>query len=345
MKKIFFSLLGLGTIAIPIVTSVSCATISQQQKNVDIIIDTKMDEGYTDLRKYTYNEWVSFIKEFCDQGNNEQISELFALIQKKDSTFIPDGTIEFLDVRKNYQSEFPTTIVNLELKIKNNDSIFNVDINNLFIFASSHFKAPTKYNYEFEQVNLSSIANESYKNINDAEWTNAFNATDKVNFVIPKNIYVITSKKLEGNKLTFTYTVDNAYIEQINSLSNKEAFKDITVVVTLSPFIDKKPQYSFKLNNEQSKSIFGNDATIDTVNAMTELDIYNKLVEYVRTLENIQPIRNCIDPNDPNKIFGFDKRKVIISNSINATLIIKFKTSDTSQKTIEYQFELEFKIS
>lgn len=345
MKKIFFSLLGLGTITIPIVTSVSCTSINQQQKNVDIIIDTKIDEESTDLRKYTYDEWVSFIKEFCDQGNNEQVSKLFTVIQKKDPAFLPNETTEFLNVRKNHQSEFPTTLINLELKIKNNNSIFNIDINNLFVFSSSYFQTPTKYNYEFQQVDLSSIANESYKNINDAEWTNAFNATDKVNFVIPKNIYVIENKKIEGDKLTFTYTVDDAYVEQINWLPNKDEFKDITIVVTLSPFIDKKPQYLFKLSDKESKSIFGKDATIDTVNAMSELDIYNKLVGYVGELEDIQPIRNCIDPNDPNKIFGFDKRKVIISNSINETLIIKFKTSDTSQETIEYQFELEFKVS
>lgn len=342
MKKIFLSILGLCTITTPTLLSTSCVSISQQEKYIELVIDTKINTEYVELRKYTCDEWITFAKEFYDQNNNTQINTLFKIIQIHESSFIPNDTTEILEVKKNYKSDYPATLANLELLIKSNEIIFNINIKNLFIFSSSNFIPPKKFNYSFDQINLSTIADKSYKNINDAEWTNAFNATDKNSFVIPKNIYVITNKEIINNKIIITYKVDVAYIDQINLLPNKFEFKDITIEVTLSPFINKTPKYSFILNNIETQKAFGNNITIDIVNEMSELEIYNKLVKYVDMLEDIQPIKNCVDPNNPNKIFGFDKRKVIINNSINEKLLIKFKTSDTTQKTIEYKFELEF---
>lgn len=351
MKKVKFLLflcspIFVLPIALPLATCVNTTPQINEQKVIALEIDSS-DQTLSSLRNKTVIEW----KEILENQNSEQ-SILFDIIKTNLSTTEEPfnwsndmyvKTVTQVTNSNNY------SLSNLNVKIDNINEIIDVTIKNLFIYGNSLFTPPTTYTYTFDQTSLSQIEEIEYKNINDSQWTNAFNNTLVDGFIIPPIGYYIVSKELEPvenpTKIIITYGMNPIYQSQINSLPNADQFKDIVITVNLSPYNGKTYRDTFTLssnngNKNEIEACFGEGATFESINALPELEIYNKLKDYVSTLENgtVQPLRNCISTTNANKIVEFSKTTSIGNTSMK----IVFSSNSTYIKKYFYTFVLQF---
>ena len=96
-------------------------------------------------------------------------------------------------------------------------------------------------------------------------------------------------------------------------------------------------QTEFSLNQADIDFAFGTNTTIDSINKLSPLQIYQKLSEYVKiNLPDIQPIRDCLENSIP---LGFQK----IQNITNSKqLEIQFESNNSSIIKYKYIFNLTF---
>lgn len=345
MKKFLKIIISLS---LPItITAAPLLSSCTQQNDVMILtynIDATRDSN---LYSHTITTWISFISNDNKQEITNLLSSVAKLIssdQDQEFQFSDDAYVDGVPM-STYNNINPTR-GDLLFVIKDGSKQYNVNLQNLFIYTSDAFTPPTKSTYTFNQVNLSTIENTNYTDIIDSTWTLAFNSTTNGSgFVIPPNLYVIKSKelrKLENSnqeQYIIVYDIDSNYKEQISLLSNADAFTSITVTVNLSPYLNKELKTDFDLDKTEINKAFGNDATLSSIQAMSEVDIFNKLKLYVDSLQTIQPLRDCVDKNDSTKISGFAKQ-VSIGNDNELT--IKFQTNSDYIETYRYTFVLNF---
>ncbi len=340
--KIIISLsLPTTIIATPLLSSCT------QQNDIMILtynIDATKDSN---LYSHTITTWISFIT----NNNKQKIIQLLSSIANLISN---DQNSEFQFSDKAYIDSIPRPVYtntnptrgNLLFVIKDGSKQYNVNLQNLFIYTSDIFIPPTKSTYTFDQVNLPTIENTNYTDVSDSTWTLVFNSTTNGSgFVIPPNLYVIKAKVLiksensNQHQYIIVYDIDPNYKGQISLLSNSSAFTSIIVTVNLSPYLNKELKTNFDLDKAEINKAFGNDATLSSIQAMSEVDIFNKLKLYVDDLQTIQPLRDCVDKNDSTKISGFTKQ-VSIGNDNELT--IKFQTNSDYIETYRYTFVLNF---
>lgn len=340
--SLFVSALSLGAV-VPAVSA--CATETTQVETKSYSLDALTN---TTLNQYTSGDIIYAVL----NNNSNVIDVVLSEISNSIKTTDNDNSFNFTNNAyfsatpyQEYNSSNPT-YTNLVLNIKDNDTIYKVTIENMFVMSSTNFVPPSNYSYSFNQVNLYAIKDTIYNSVNNSTWTTVFNATNSSEYVIPPNIYEIKSKVYQtttntnyGGIYTITYGVATDYVEQIKTLSNADLFKDIVVVVNLSPYIGKVLETSFLLKQDAITQAFGENATIDSVRSMYELDVYERLKSYVSTISGVQPLRDCISKTDSNKIVGYQ-----ISNSITTPniLLISFQTNSDSLETYTYTFMLEF---
>lgn len=340
--KLSIAFLTSITASVCVLTSLTSCSSTSQVNTYSYVIDT------SDFNEFKSLTATSLLTDIAN-NNTKQTDALLAVIAKsisnqtqKEFAFSSDAYFTGT-YKKKYNNTNPTRTT-LQLEIKDGSNLYVVDLENMFTFASSGFIPPTQYTYVFDQLNLSTIENTSYLDIDDASWTSAFNSTNNNGYVIPPTVYVIKSKtyrQLTNSTAQYVivYSVDSDYLEQINGLPNASSFRDITVTVNLSPYLDKQLQTEFTLTVENIKTAFGANATLQTVQSMQEVEVFNKLKTYVSTLGNIQPLRDCISTTDATKVEGFS-RVASITNSNQ--LIIKFKSNANYINGFNYSFVLNF---
>lgn len=345
-KKLFYwSILLSSSFIIPVstLTLTSCTSKNNNEQMPIITIDATTNNF---LFEKSANDWIRII----NSNNNDSFLLLQHLIEiyntnNENNKIILNNDARFVDSKilfNNNDSKTTTTCL-IQTIFENNQKKYEIDLKNIFYFANNIFTPPTIYTYTFNQVDLSNISDRSYNSINNAEWTNAFNSytNSKIGkLIIPQFAYKITSKILDSNNpllYTITYSVDPLYSYQISLLPNAVNFKDITIIVNLSPYINKKLQTEFSLNQADIDLAFGTNTTIDSINKLSPLQIYQKLSEYVKiNLPDIQPIRDCLENSVP---LGFQK----IQNITNSKqLEIQFESNNSSIIKYKYIFNLTF---
>lgn len=345
MKKFLKTIISLS---LPITIAVTPLLSSCTQQNNVMILTYNIDATRdSNLYSHTITTWISFIS----NNNKQEITNLLSSIansisndQDQEFQFSDNAYVDNVPI-PTYNNANPTR-GDLLFVIKDDNKQYNVNLQNLFIYTSGAFTPPAKSAYTFDQINLSTIENTNYVDIIDSTWTLAFNSTTNGNgFVIPPNLYVIKSKelrKLENSnqeQYIIVYDIDLDYREQISLLSNASAFTSITVTVNLSPYLNKELKTNFNLDKAEINKAFGNGTTLSSIQAMSEVDIFNKLKLYVDSLQTIQPLRDCVDKNDSTKISDFTKQ-VSIGNDNELT--IKFQTNSDYIETYRYTFVLNF---
>ena len=344
--KIFTSLFAaVATLGAIVPAISSCSNVSVKLKTKSYSLDALTN---TTLNQYTSGDIIYAILNNNSNVIDVLLNEVESNIKKTDNntSFAFTSNVYFSATpHQEYNSSNPT-YTNLVLKITDGNTAYNITLENMFVMSSTNFVPPSNYSYSFNQVDLYSISNVAYNEINNSIWTSAFNASNSSSYIIPPSIYEIKSKTYQpttntnyGGIYTITYGVATDYVDQIKTLSNASSFKDIVVVVNLSPYIGKVLETSFKLDQSAINSAFGDNTTIDTVRNMYELDIYEKLKDYVATISTVQPLRDCISKTDSTKVEGYQ-----LSNSITSpnTLYISFQTNSDSLNTYTYTFVLEF---
>lgn len=339
--SLFASVITLGAVT-PVISS--CATTTEfktKSYSLDVLTNTT-------LNQYTSGDIIYAILNNNSNVIDVLLNEVESSIQKTDNntSFAFTSNVYFnATPHQEYNASNPT-YTNLVLKIADGNIAYNITLENMFVMSSTNFVPPNNYSYSFDQVDLYSISGVTYNEINNSSWTSAFNATDSSSYIIPPSIYEVKSKTYQtttntnyGGIYTITYGVATDYEDQIKTLSNASSFKDIVVVVNLSPYIGKVLETSFKLDQTAISTAFGEEATIDTIRSMYEIDVYEKLKDYVATISTVQPLRDCISKTDSTKVVGYQ-----LSNSITSpnTLYISFQTNSDSLSTYTYTFVLEF---
>lgn len=327
----------------PIFSSCASSTIKVETKtyNLDVLTNDT-------LNKFTSNDIIYAIL----SNNSNVVDIVLSEIENKIKTSENDTSFSFTnDVRfsstpkQEYNSSNPT-YTNLVLKITDLNTIYDITLQNMFTMSSTNFVPPSNYYYSFDQVNLFAIKDTIYNTISNSAWTAVFNATNTLNYIIPPNIYEVKSKVYKvttnsqyGGIYTITYGISEDYVQQINTLSNAKLFKDIVVVVNLSPYVGKVLETSFMLDQNAINKTFGEGTTIDSIRNMYELNVYERLKEYVANINTVQPLRDCVSKTDSTKIVGYQ-----VSNSITSPnkLHIYFQTNFDSLDTYTYTFVLEF---
>ncbi len=345
MKKFWKIIIGLSLPTTIAATSLLSSCV--QKDNVTVSahnIDATKDSN---LYSHTITTWISFIT----NNNKQKIIQLLSSIANLISN---DQNLEFRFSDKAYIDSIPRPVYNntnptrgnLLFVIKDYDKQYDINLQNLFIYTSDIFIPPTQSTYTFDQVDLPTIENTNYTDVSDSTWTLVFNSTTNGSgFVIPPTLYVIKAKTLIKSeianqyKYVIVYDIDPNYKGQISLLSNASAFTSIKVTVNLSPYLNKELKTDFNLGQTEINKAFGNNTTLSSIQAMSEVDIFNKLKLYVDSLQTIQPLRNCVDKNDSTKILGFSKQ-VSIGNSNELT--IKFQTNSDYLETYRYTFVLNF---
>ena len=341
-KKIFYTLPLLSSLFIVPTTTIVLTSCQSNYNNTQVInIDALKIDGQKNnfLLEKTANEWLDIIN-----SNNQEgfllLEELINIYNKTnlDAPINLTSDSKFISSQLLFDSNNPT-MCNIKMIFETNKKRYQLNLNNIFYFANSIFFPPTTYSYTFNQVDLSNISDKSYKEINNAEWTNAFNSKLQTS-IIPQFGYTITKKTVDPNNeliYTITYSVDELYAYQISLLPNASNFQDIVITVNLSPYIGKKLQRDFALSQTEINLAFGDNASIDSVYNLPPLTIYQKLAEYVRiNLPGIQPIRDCLENNSP---VGFQKIKDITSPNV---LTVKFESNSSSIIKYKYIFKLTF---
>lgn len=325
--SLFTSVMTLGAIT-PMISSCTTTAVKLKTKSYSLDVLTN-----TTLNQYTSGDIIYAILNNNSNVVDVVLSEIESSIKKTDSntSFAFSSSVYFsAKPVQEYNSSNPT-YTNLVLKITDSNTIYDITLKNMFVMSSTNFTPPSNYSYSFNQVDLYTISDVTYSEINNATWTSAFNATDSSSYIIPPSIYEVKSKTYQtttntnyGGIYTITYGVATDYVDQIETLSNASSFKDIVVVVNLSPYIGKVLETSFKLDQTAISTAFGEDATIDTIRSMYEIDVYEKLKDYVATISTVQPLRDCISKTDSTKVVGYQ-----LSNSITSpnTLYISFQTN------------------
>lgn len=345
MKKFWKTILGLSLSATIAAASLLSSCVQKDNATVSTYnINATKDSN---LYAHTITEWISFITNNNKPKIAQLLSSIASFISNKQNSEFQFSDKAYIDSvpRPVYTNTNPTR-GNLLFVIKDDDKQYDINLYNLFIFASGIFIPPTQSTYTFDQVNLSPIENTNYTEISDATWTLAFNSTtDGSEFVIPPTLYVIKAKALIKSeianqyKYVIVYDIDPNYKGQVSLLSNASAFTSIIVTVNLSPYLNKELKTNFTLDQTEINKAFGENTTLSSIQAMSEVDIFNKLKLYVDSLQTIQPLRNCVDKNDPTKVSGFSKQ-VSIANSNELT--IKFQTNRNDIETYRYTFVLNF---
>lgn len=350
-KVILGTVLAAGLISVaPIVLS-SCSFGTKADNNLindRIQKQVLVSQPDAALLAKTGTEWQN-IYQF---GNRQEIIDAIAEIQNKDLVAIhfdfANCVVESVVLKAN-----PTAanLCNLVVKLysqKQNIEL-TVTVANLLVYALDGLTPPSveQLNQTFDQINLAAISNMNPDQITDAMWVDAIN-TYQPN-AIPAMLYRLVQRGMINHgsgydgpaQYQLVFEINPEYKQYITQIPNLDQFKPITITINLSPYLNKKLVTNFTLTSDQTQSYFGPQATIASVKAMSQQQIFEKLSAYVESNNTIQPLRNCLDAN--NNLYSF----LFLPEAVINGAIIQFSTdpnSSTSQRYV-YSFYLSFTTS
>lgn len=347
-KWILGSTLVAGLIAVaPIVLS-SCSFGTKAENTLitnRITKEVVINQPDATLLAKTGTEWQN-VYQF---GNKQEIIDAFAAINDSELQAIgfdfKNCSVDSVTLEDNTTSanlcnlvvRFYTPSQNIELK---------VTVDNLLVYALDGLTPPSveQLNQTFDQVNLASISNLNPDEISDAMWVEAINTYQPNS--IPAMLYRLVQRGMINHgsgyngpeQYQLVFEANPEYKNYISQLPNWSDFKPITITINLSPYLNKKLVTSFSLSSDQTQSYFGPNATIASVQSMSQQQIFEKLSAYVKANDTIQPLRNCLDLN--NNLYSF----LYLPETVTNGAVIQFSTdpnSSTSQRYV-YSFYLSF---
>ena len=337
--------LAATTLVVAPIVMTSCSALGEKASNplklkVEVI-DKKLDPTPGLLSK-TANGWAQSYR----NNPSELLDEIKKANYKELSEFDFDNA-QIVNIGVSPSFEEPTKS-NLEVKINNYSKKQSVQftIQNLNSVTSIGFEKPTSFNLTFNQLDLDSIANLDPKDISDAAWTEAINATNTTAAVIPYNLYSLTKKEYNpsnAQQYLLTYEINNEYSSQLGN--SVDEYKPINVTIELSPYLNKEPKFEFNLSANDVSTYLGesldsyDELVSNTNNSDGQKTLYNALQNYVNSLKTIQPLRECIN-SETGLLYNFN----IMPEDVLGGCKITFSTNPNSstQEVYNYTFKLVF---
>ena len=344
---LFKTILSVGLITTGVVASSVVLTSCSLKNPAPATYDYKTTEVHVQpnasFSKYTVGTWQDLV-----QKNPE-----FVLKTIQDSNFEVVKNSGF-DLENSYvfsaESQInPESAVLSDLKIKlkndNQQRALLLVVQGLFNVSSEAFVPPSQSVWNIDQLDLGSIKELDPKDISDPQWTNALNEYDENQNIIPYDLYMLYEKHYDSdnhNKYVLVYKVNPQYNDYI--ANRKDEFTDVTINVTLSPYLNKVKQTKFTLSESNAKRVFGDNITLDEMSTKASTDsgkveIINALAKYVESLGNVQPLRPCVGEN--NTTYGFSFTPVKPSQNDECIITFSNNPNDKQNESISYTFTID----
>lgn len=336
-KTILLSFLIGVTSTIAIGISTSCSNNFATVTNVKTTT-IEYNASNTLLQSKTILDWSN---DFTNKNFNEFISIINAIDnQYKNSNFLIDNNTT-CSIEQSNTNPDDLLHVNAIIKFYNYDHVLIVIVNNLYITPPSNLVGPNlnlvKNPIVINQVDLPVIYNKNPQTILASEWTYYINQLSPANEqYIPNDLYYLKSSSTIGNGVfKLVYSINNQY----SSIIDPTLFPDIIFHINISPNIDKIPNETYILDSNEVSNLFPN-VLYENFSTLTEIEIYNKLVQYVDGLGIYEQIVNCVDENNPSSVYHFQITYQDILKQISITFTSNPKNSNS--KIYFYNFLLKF---
>ncbi len=359
MKKIFLWL-SLSSLAfVPTIGTVlsSCAKQSNLVEMKTINFDLNNFSSSLGISSYSCDDIIALLKR--KDFENKDFVEFISLLGDEISQKITN--IELLsffnfensntDPSENLSSQ---SKVNLNFLFSYDGTTYNVFIKNIYLFSNSVFLPSYltidnsgKYT-SFDQDDLGWASNFLYSEITGTQWRTQINDyflqqnPNAKNLIIPNFGYIFDKGLLndQGNIYQLTYIIDPIYKEQISKLPNAVQFTDISLNIKISPYAGKELKNEFILYQNDINTFF-NNATFEEISNMKDTQIYDYCEKYVRSLEKIQPLRDCLSINSSTNIKSINNYNLNINQYSNPkTIVVSF--SSVTLPSYNYKFILNF---
>lgn len=336
-KTIFLSFLICVTSIVTIGVSTSCSNNFATVSNVKTTM-IEYNASNTLLQSKTILDWSN---DFTNKNFDEFISIISTIDnQYKNSNFLISNNTTFSIEQSNTNPD-DLLHVNAIIKFYNYDHVLVVVVNNLYITPPSNLVGPNldlvKNPIIINQVDLPVIYNKNPQTILSSEWTYYINklSPEKEQY-IPNDLYYLKSSSTIGNRVfELVYSINNQY----SSMIDPTLFPEIIFHINISPNIDKIPNETYVLNANEVSNLFTN-VSYENFSTLSNIEIYNKLVEYVDGLGIYESIVNCIDENNSSLVYNFQIIYQNILKQINITFTSNPKNSNS--KIYFYNFLLKF---
>lgn len=329
------SILSLGLFTI---VSTSCANrfaIVNQSNYIQLTYNAKN----TLLQSYTAQDWAN-------QFSVKEYDNFINALNSIDKSYFESGfkitnlTSSSVEI-SNIASE-NVLYTNAIFRFQNYDQFLIININNLYVFPPTNISSPdltlVAKPIVIDQINLPVIYNTNPINVLPSEWTYYINQISPVNSLyIPNDLYYLKNRELVGDKFyKLTYSINEQYLIMLDI----NEYPDIIFNINISPNIDKISNEKYTLNINDIEKYFSG-YQMDNFDELSQVDIFQKLSEYVYNLGVYESLVNCIDSNDNSKVYNFQ----MIKSELIDEIIIQFTSNPNNQnsKIYFYSFKLKFK--
>lgn len=339
INKVTF-LLGSSILSIGLIAGVSTSCANHFAViNPSNIIQLNYNAKNTLLQSYTAEDWAN-------QFSVHQYDNFINALNSINDSYLNSGfkiassTASSVEVLNNAADN--VLYINAIFKFQNSNQTLIINIDNLYIVPPTNITPPdlsiVSNPISIDQINLPVIYNTNPVNVLPSQWTYYINQISPENSLyIPNDLYYLKYRELAGDKI---YKLTYAINEQYSVMLDINNYPDIIFNINISPNIDKIPNEKYILDlNDVEKYFPGYQ--IDNFDELPQIDIYQKLSEYVDNLGIYEPLVDCIDANDNTKVYNF----VIIKSELINQISIQFTSNpnNSNSKIYFYSFKLKFK--
>lgn len=307
---------------------------------------TILESNTFKIHYHTLNQDIlsKTVVEWQNEFSNNNLEPFIEGIKKIDNQYSQTGfiidrnTTATINIINTPSSS--TIFTNAKAVFKNKSEILEIYLDNLFIFPPANIVHPNldlvKNPIEIDQISIPVIFNTDPTLVLESEWFNYLNSISPSGTqYIPNNLYYLDTKKFISEKIyQIIFKINDQYLPMINP----DNFPNIIFNINVSPNIDKTYVSDFVLSPQEVQTYFPN-LDSSAILKLSEIDIFNKLDNYVKGLNGVQQLVDCIDPAT-NNLYNY----FIIYEPLTNSMIIKFSSNpDTIENTINfYSFRLNF---